>query len=162
MDKNEPQRAELYVRSLAPSGTRETQDAIVDRLRHLERNGLVDEIDLTVWGDAVCLENASSRVGVGAAVAERIQSFHDWCRNTCVSLDPFFTWSSVESTFAGDSHERVIPPQRCLAVYVGDRLRAVYPCAVDGVPRSLEDGLRRLERDERGPATPLSVPEEMG
>lgn len=146
MGNNEPTRVELYVRSLAPSGTRSTQEAIVNRLLDLERNGTLDEIDLTVWGNAVCLDGASARVGVGSRVADKIRDFYGWCEDKRASLDPFFTRSSVDSSITGDSFDRVVPPHRCLAIYVGDELQKLYPCMVDGNVRSLEDGLRMLER----------------
>lgn len=159
MDETQPPRVELYVRSLAPCESRAAQDAIVERLLALERKGVVDEVDLTVWGDAVCLDGASARVGLGEAIADRIRTFHEWCRDTGVSLDPFFTWSSVDASIAGESHERVVPPHRCLAVYAGDTLREVYPCSVGGTPRSLEDGLRALERGAVGRSRATAVPE---
>lgn len=145
MNQNESRRVELYVRSLAPGGTRHRQDAIVERLLALERRDIVDEIDLTVWGKAVCLDGTSAHVGTGARIAERIRAFHRWCEDGPSSLDPFFTWSAVDSSISGESFHRVVPPHRCLAVYVGDRLADLYPRRVDGDVRSLEDGLRSLE-----------------
>lgn len=147
MDDNTQRRVELYVRSLAPCGTRNEQDAIVERLLDLERRDVVADVDLTVWGDAVCMDDASSRVGVGQRVADRIRDFHCWCDDRQVSLDPFFTWSEVESSIAEDSFRRVVPPQRCLAIYVDDRLEDVYPSSVEGDVRSLEEGLASLEDD---------------
>lgn len=162
MNDDTSHRVELYVRSLAPCGVRTKQEAIVERLLDLEREGVLDHVDLTVWGDAVCLDGASAHVGVGSHVAERIRTFHDWCENRRTSLDPFFTWSDVESSITGDSFQRVVPPHRCLAVYVDDRLREVYPCEVDGAVRSLEEGLQSLERRRSRTIDPSVVSEEVG
>jgi len=160
MADNEPKRVELYVRSLAPAGTRETQDAIVEQLHALERTGIVDDVDLTVWGNAVCLDGASVTLGVGSYIADRVRAFHDWCEERRATVDPYFTWSAVDSSLTGESYYRVVPPNRCLAIYVGDRLADVYPRTVDGDPQSLEDGLRALEREEpRLPELTTSVEE---
>lgn len=162
MGENEPRRVELYVRTLAPSGARETQEAIIDRLIDLERAGVVDEIDVTVWGDAVPLSGASVHVGAGAVVADRIRAFHAWCENRRASLEPFFTWSVVDSSLSGEAYRRVVPPHRCLAVYVGDTLREVYPRTIDGEPQSLQDGLRSLEQSGSRRPGPFSTMEEVG
>lgn len=147
MDDSTQRRVELYVRSLAPSGTRNEQDAIVERLLDLERWDVVDDVDLTVWGDAVCLDSASAQAGTGKRVAERIRDFYSWCEDRRASLDPFFAWSNVDSSISGDSFRRVVPPHCCLAIYVDDQLEEVYPSSVEGDVRSLEDGLRSLEED---------------
>lgn len=149
MDNSTSRRVELYVRSLAPCGTRNEQDAIIERLLDLERRDAVDDVDLTVWGSAVCLDAASAQLGAGQRVAERIQEFYCWCEDRRASLEPHFTWSDVESSIAGDSYRRVVPPQRCLAIYEDDALQDVYPSSVEGRPRSVEEGLRVLE--EGGP-----------
>lgn len=145
MDESTPRRVELYVRSLAPCGTSNEQNAIIEQLLDMERRGVVDDVDLTVWGNAVCLDDVSTQVGTGQRVADRIRNFYTWCENQQASLEPFFTWSDVDSSISGDSFRRVVPPQRCLAIYVDDRLEEVYPSRVKGNVRSLEDGLRSLE-----------------
>ena len=147
MDDSTSRRVELYVRSLAPCGTRNEQDAIVERLLDLERRDVVDDVDLMVWGDAVCLDGASVRAGAGQRVAERIQDFFCWAEDREVSLEPFFTWSDVDASMSGESFRRVVPPQRCLATYVDDGLEDVYPSSVEGSLRSLEDGVSSLEAD---------------
>lgn len=145
MDDTTQRRVELYVQSLAPCGTSAEQNEVVERLRDLERRDVVDHVDLTVWGDAVCLDGASATVGTGRHVAERVREFHSWCENGRDSLQPFFTWSTVESSLSGDSYRRVVLPHRCLAVYAGDQLEAVYPRQSEGAVQSLADGLRSLE-----------------
>lgn len=145
-DDTETRRVELYLRSLAPCGGRNEQDAIIRRLLDLERRDVLNDVDLTVWGNAVCLDATSARVGDGVRIAERIQAFHDWCEDRRASLEPFFTWSTVESSIADDSFHRVVPPHRLLAIYVGDQLEEVYPRNVEGKTYSLTEGLRSLEQ----------------
>lgn len=146
MDDTSTRRVELYLRSLAPCGARNEQDAIVQRLLDLERRDVVDDVDLTVWGDAVCLDGTSAGVGAGRRITERIRAFHSWCEDRRASLDPFFTWSTVESSIADDTFRRVVPPHRLLAIYVDDQLEEVYPRRAEGETQSLTDGLQSLER----------------
>lgn len=149
MDDTTRRRAELYVRSLAPCETRNELNAIVERLRDMERRNVLEAVDLTVWGDAVCLAGASAQVGTGKRIADRIREFHSWAEDRQVSLDPFFNWSNVESSMSKESFRRVVPPQRCLAIYDDEgRLEDIYPSRVEGTVRSLQDGLRSLERDD--------------
>lgn len=148
MDDNTSRNVELYVRSLAPCGTRNEQDTIIERLLDLEEEGAVDEVDLTVWGNAVCLDGTSADVGTGKRVAERIQDFHSWSERGEASLEPFFNFSIVDSSIYGDTFRRVIPPHRCLAVYEDDQLQEVYPSTVNGTARTLQEGLQALEGDE--------------
>lgn len=161
-DDVEEQRVELYVRSLAPCGTNDEQNAIVERLLDLERRGVVADVDLVVWGNAVCMDGASAQVGVGARVADRIRSFQRWCADRRASLEPFFTWSVVDASLSDDSFERVVPPHRCLAVYADDRLQTVYPRTVEGTIRSVEAGLRALERRVARDRDPAAAFEEVG
>lgn len=148
MDDSNSRNVELYVRSLAPYGTRNEQDAIVERLLDLERRDVIDDVDLTIWGSEVCLDSASAQVGTGRRVAERIRDFYGWCEDHRASIEPFFDLSTVESSITGDSFHRVVPPHRCLAIYVDDRLEEVYPNTVEGNVRSLEDGLSSLEEND--------------
>ncbi len=107
------------------------------------------------------MDGASAKVGVGARVADRIRSFQCWCSDRRASLEPFFTWSDVEASIPGDAYERVVPPHRCLAVYAGDRLQAVYPRTVEGTTRSVEEGLRALERRGTRDRDSVAVSEEV-
>jgi len=161
MEGTTQRRVELYVRSLAPCGTSTEQNEIVERLRDLERRDVVDDVDLTVWGDAVCLDGASATVGTGTQVADRVREFYSWCADGPASLDPFFTWSTVESSLSGDSFRRVVLPQRCLALYDDGQLQEVYPRQVDGAVESLADGVRSLEPTADGNAGPSLAFEEV-
>lgn len=162
MEDSDPRTAELFVRTLAPSGARETQERVVERLVELERRGAVDEVDLTVWGDAVCMEGASARLGTGSHVAERLRAFRRWCEESGASLAPFFTWSAVDSSITGECYDRVVPPHRCLAVYRNDAVVDVYPSRRGDETWSLEDGLRALERRAKVVDASTTVPEEVG
>lgn len=139
-------RAELYVRSLAPVGTRDRQGAVVDRLRSLRRSGVLEDVDLTVWGDSVCLEGPNARIGSGRHIADRITAFRRWAEESDAEIEPFFEDTEVDSSMTGECFRRVVPPTMCLAVYADGELADVYPSVVDGDVRSVEDGLAELDR----------------
>lgn len=154
MDATDRQSVELFVRTLAPSGATGAQEEIVDRLIGLEREGVVESVDLTVWGSALRVDGSCARFGNGREVAERVRSFRRWARERDVSLEPHLTTSAVDSAFTGESFERVVLPHRCLAVYEGDGLLAVYPHRNGDVTRTLADGIRALERRATDRAVP--------
>lgn len=161
MEDSDPRTVELFVRTLAPSSARESQDDVVERLVELERREAVDDVDLTVWGDAVCMDGACARLGTGSHVTDRLRAFRRWCEECGASLDPFFTWSAVDSSITGECYERVVPPHRCLAVYRNDAVVDVYPSRIGDQTRSLEDGLRALERRANDANASTAVPEEV-
>lgn len=138
----------MYVRSLAPVGCRDRQDAVVDQLRDLRRRGRIDDVDLTVWGDSVCLEGPNARVGAGRQIVDRIITFRRWCEDADVSIDPFFEDATVDSSVTDECFRRIVPPMMCLAIYAGEELAAIYPCVEDGETLSVEEGLTALERPE--------------
>lgn len=152
MTDSEPRLVELFVRSLTPPGARAAQNDIVDRMVALREADVVEEVDLTVWGNGVPLSGTCARVGVGSHVANAIRAFRRWCEERDASLEPFFTWSAVDSSITGESYDRVVPPHRCLAVWDDDGVAAVYPCRIGDETRSIEDGLRALERLRSAPS----------
>lgn len=151
MHDSDPTRAELYVRSLAPVGSRDRQAAAVDRLQGLRASGVLEDVDLTVWGDSICLEGPNARIGSGRRIADRVRQFREWAAEGDAEIDPFFEDAVVDSSMTGECFRRVVPPTMCLAVYAEERLTGVYPCVVDGEVRDVEDGLAVLDRPAAEP-----------
>ncbi len=119
---------------------------MVDRLQSLRRNGALEDVDLTVWGDSVCMEGPNARIGSGRRIADRIAAFRQWAEESEAEIDPFFEDTEVDSSMTGECFRRVVPPTVCLAVYADGELVDVYPSMVDGEVRSVEDGLTELDR----------------
>lgn len=138
--------AEVFVHSLAPVGSKRQQDALVERLSGLADEGVVDGVDLLVWGDSICTGSVLANVGSGERIVSTIGEFYALAAKRGISISPFFRITKVTSSFADESFRRIVPPCRCLALYAEQKLVAVFPCVVDGVAYTPEDAISVLER----------------
>jgi|AntRauTorcE11898_2_1112593.scaffolds.fasta_scaffold34837_1 hypothetical protein len=130
---------ELFVRSLAPNGAHERQQAIVDRLEQLEEDNRIDEVRSTVWGDRICPETAT-RLQDGRSLLQDIARLQTWAQAHDASLEPFFKERTVQSP-CEDPYTVIVPPVLCLAVSRDDELWGVFPCTKEGDTLSAMDGL---------------------
>ncbi|MDS0276789.1 hypothetical protein NDI85_03215 [Halomicroarcula sp. S1AR25-4] len=138
--------AEVFVHSLAPVGSKQQQDALVERLSGLVEEGLLEELDLLVWGDSICTGSLLASIGSGKRIVSTIGEFYALAAKRGISISPFFRISKVTSSFADESFRRIVPPCRCLALYAERELVAVFPCLIDGVAYTPEDAVAALER----------------
>lgn len=147
-------RVELFVRSLAPSGAHERQQAVVSRLERLVSDGRIDTVSTTVWGRRICPEMAAD-LTVGRSILDRVDRLRTWARRHDASLEPSFD-EHVERSMLDGTHTVVVLPVLCLAVFEGDDLRGVFPCVKDGTPCTVEDGLDLLEDPNHAARAPFS------
>lgn len=129
-DRTEPDRVEVYVRSLSPEGTPQ-QQAIFDRLDALSAEGVIDYWTVHVVGKEVCPETATS-TEPGQLICERIEQFKDWADDEDVSFGPFFERRRVSSELTDESYETMVLPSLTLAEFDSDdTLQFVTPCFRD-------------------------------
>ncbi|WP_254280385.1 HTH domain-containing protein [Haloarcula marina] len=140
-----PLRAEMFVHSLAPVGSKQQQDELAERLRGLVDDDVLTDLDLFVWGDSICTGSALAEIGTGKHVVSAIGDFYALAATRDVSIAPFFRISKVTSSITDESFRRIVPPCRCLALYAEDELVSVFPCLVDGESFTPEDALDWLE-----------------
>ena len=146
-------RLELYVRSLAPTGGREAQEAAIERLDRLERTGTVDAARVHVWGREIAPDSAAAGTESGRRVLDRIEAFETWARRADVSLASFFRTREVHSEITGRDYRTIVLPGMALAEYRDDTLAYVTPCSDDGQMTTVTDRLETLElagRSESG------------
>jgi hypothetical protein len=137
--------AELFVRSLAPRGAHDCQQAVIDRLDRLQQNGQIESVTCTVWGDRICPETAS-RVTDGQKALRDIARLRRWTSKHSVSLTPFFEEREVEP-IEEEPYTVIVPPILCLAISRDDELWGVFPCDKDGESLSAMDGLDALAEE---------------
>lgn len=141
----EPIEAELFVRSLAPFGTHETQDRLVDHLDSLREADILDSFSVRVWGDAVRTEGLAPTAGDAATVVDRIVEFFSRAAEADWSVSRYFRVRTDSSLVDDRSQERIVPPERCLSLRRGGDLQAVFPCDVDDEHITPADALAYLE-----------------
>jgi hypothetical protein len=153
---------ELYVRSLAPGGAIDYQEEVLRRADHLEAEGTVDEVAVTVWGSRVCPDSRAARTATGRFVFDRLAAFGRWADRNGVDLD--LDREPVRSSVTGETRETVVLPVVALAEFRPGGLTFVAPCVDDGVPYAVVDHMDGLEegRPPRWEAVPPDAPGEPG
>jgi hypothetical protein len=146
--------AELWVRSLGQPEAVDQQAELVDRLARLESAGVLDGVDVDVWGDRLILSAATVRTAPGRRFLTRYQRFQDWADRAGATLEPFFETTGTVSSFTGAEHTRLVFPVHTLSEFDGDEVVHVAPAVVDGEVRTVEDRLAVLEETaDDGPVT---------
>jgi hypothetical protein len=143
----EPLTVELYVRSLCGEAAKEPQEAVIERLSRLERDGVVDEYTVRVWGRRICPDTAAADTDAGRFVLDRIEAFEDWAAEAGASVRSFFDTAEVDSSITGESYEAITVPTLTLAEFRGEELQWVSPCADGGTVYTVADRLDALEAD---------------
>ena len=137
-------RATVFVHSLAPVSSKESQDRLVDDLETLDERGELTDVDLLVWGDSICVGSPLASVGAGQRILDAIGAFYDLAADSDISIAPFFRVSNVATEYSEESFRRIVPPCRAVALYDAEELVAVFPCLVDGTAHTPDDLLAYL------------------
>ncbi|EMA44778.1 hypothetical protein C449_08974 [Halococcus saccharolyticus DSM 5350] len=141
--------AELFVRSLAPTGAHPQQERVLDRIEALQQEGQIASASVTVWGNGIAPESATARTETGQVILETVAEFTRWASRNDRSFPSAFDERERTSMIDGD-HRTMIPfPTMCLAIRDGDELQCVAPCSGDGLTHSVHDCLNELGVDEQ-------------
>lgn len=158
-------RAVLRLRTLGPSGLNPPQTEVVDRLRTLVEADPIADLDVDVWGSGMGDTRTGDRDPLD--VRESVAEFERWADQEGCSLRPAFERRFADSADDEEGRSgRIVTPLITLAVYEGERLRAVHPHVNGGEVRTIHDGVGALEsmlrdvdrsNEERGEnlATPI-------
>ncbi|WP_254538883.1 HTH domain-containing protein [Halomarina litorea] len=138
-------RIELFTRA-STTETRRQQSAVVERLRLLEDEGVIDGFVHRVWNAELCPRSAADRTPWCDVAMRKYAEFAAWCERRERTLRPFFDERSVHSTITGERAEVVVFPVTCVAVYDGDELLDVAPSRNAKRVYTVEACLAALER----------------
>ncbi|WP_380675446.1 HTH domain-containing protein [Salinigranum sp. GCM10025319] len=134
-------------------GANDQQNAVVDRLRELDDDDVIEGYDVRVWNSRVRLTGTET-----PAEVEQYRAFESWADAANVDIDPFFTVRERDSFVDGTARELILPVM-CLAVHGDDGLEAVAPCARGDETYTVRDCLAELETPD-APARRVTVPAE--
>lgn len=101
----------------------EPVDAKVETLRRCEEDGTVGDLAVRSWPAEVAVD----RDGPYAEVVDRYDEFVDWADDNGVSVEPAFRLRTATSLVEDGSRRVLVTPVLSLALYLEDRLLAVYP-----------------------------------
>jgi hypothetical protein len=117
-------RVELYLRG-DTYGTYDRQQAILERVRDLESDGVVDETSVDPSWQRIRTPEQDSRDGALATYEE----FREWAERNGYRLEPAFERRHRGFVGSDTVREVVVFPLASLAVYEDDELRSVFPCS---------------------------------
>lgn len=144
MNDGQPEiRLELYVRSLVPRGGCEHQEAVIDRLRGLADDGVVDHFEVTVWGRGI--GPAATATDTGRELQDLVEAFSEWASDHGMTLRPRFEPRPVRSRLTGEEYDAVYFPAMALAAFRGEDLSFVAPCADGTTTYTVRDVLEAFE-----------------
>jgi len=142
MERSDPVRVVVWMRDAPPPD--DPRSGVLDRLRELETDGVVDDVSVRVWGRYVD-PPADEPPGEEGTLQTRIAEFEAWADREGHSLEPAFGRCERTTMVSTERREVIRLPLQCLAVYAGDRLVGVFPCSTGGGTETVADCLRRLE-----------------
>lgn len=126
--------AELWIRSFAPVGGDERQEAAVERLQDLEEEGRLADLTVRMWGKKMRRSSAAAYTEEGRVVFDRVEEFREWAAGEGRSLEPFFEERTERCEFTDEEDGVVVLPSVALAEYRDDDLVHLAP-HVDGDER---------------------------
>lgn len=153
-------RVELFVRSLAPNGTRASQESVVERLQRLAAAGAV-ELSVHVTGGRVCPNTAVASTETGQFLLDSIDSFEMWADEHGRTLEPCFEYHVDETAIDGSDCSGIEFPALAMAEYDAAGLRFVAPSGDGTSTTTVRDRLDSIERavgtdDGTAPAASVS------
>lgn len=138
-------RVTVYVRStLPPLGAKSRQERVLDRLDALADRGVVDEVELLVTGDRLCLCDTCTDVAGGSELLDRIERLREWRGPADATATPYFERRTVLSNIADESAHAIVPPRVAVALSIDDSLAGVFPCRIGAEHYAVEDFLDAL------------------
>lgn len=126
-------RVEVFVRSLAPPvGACQQQDSVLEQLQSFERQGLIDGVDISVWGKSICTDSTAAQTEPGRRFLDHLEEFSTWEARTESAVTMPFEEKTVSSSITNEQYTKIVLPRVCLTVYSGEQLELVLPCEING------------------------------
>lgn len=132
--------AELWVRRDV-SAAYDSQRSVLARVDELAATDTLAAVDVADCSKSAAAREPASRSAALAA----FETFEDWAERTGVDLGPAFDRRSRSSLLSGYSHEVVVFPVLCLALYEANNLQGVFPCVHGQDVYTVQDCLDALE-----------------
>ena len=138
-------RAEIVVRSLAPHGINERQRAIIERVESFEEPGVLEAVEIEVWGQEIRADPDER-----TAAHARYDALEAWAESREYTLAPGFARRQRASIAETGLEEVISFPLICLVLYAvdegsnDDAVRAVFPCSDEEQTYTIVDGIEAL------------------
>lgn len=119
-------RLELYVRSLAPTDARESQERVVERIQRLAEHDRIAGFEVVLCGDCVCPTAATADTEPGSRLLSRYDTFESWADEHDSELVGF-EHKDVRSLLTDSNVTGIVYPRMTLAEFRNGALTYVAP-----------------------------------
>lgn len=136
-------RAELYFRG-DTYGTFDAQQDVLNRFRRLETESVLAKANVAGEWQRIRTLDEDKRNGA----IETYREFAEWAERNDHSLSPAFERRTRSYLGLDQVDDVVVFPAVSLAIYEGEDLQAVFPCAHDEETYSVPDCLDAFERGD--------------
>lgn len=138
---------DVYLRSLSPPlGAHTAQQSCLETLSGLDEEGKLTSLQVSVWGDRICLCESCTSTRTARAMLDVVQSVEEWASHAARDVEVPLDRRDIRSTYTGDDREVLSLPQILLAVYADTSLIAIFPHTAPGATHSVSDGVRAVTR----------------
>lgn len=146
-------RIDVYLRSmLPPPGAKDAQLDVLDRLSSVGETSPFEGVDVTVWGERICLCDRCRDTETGRRIVDDVRRFRRWGVEYDASTERFFERTQQRSSLVGSAHEGISPPRVTAALRVDESLQGVFPASFADECYSVHDFsdvVDRLLADDR-------------
>jgi hypothetical protein len=118
---------DLYLCAEPQFGVETQKEAVIDRLTALEREDLIDEFGVYIWGREIRPDGPLEGTDYHRLVLDSVREFEEWLRRHGASADHLFKRRGVDSEIIDETYTVISLPTMCLAVYDDGDLSGVYP-----------------------------------
>lgn len=129
---------------------------VVDVLRTYADEGLVDDLTVDMWPEAVSLSERAEP----HSLLEDVRRYREWAETDGVTLEPGFQRRERQTPVSDDSDPILVLPTVCLVVRVEGDIVAIAPHQTDRSTYTVADALADIEAQPRFPDSldPSSFP----
>lgn len=135
--------AELFVRSLVPTGASPEQERVVERIADLQREGRLVDSTVTVWGGGIAPASMVAETEPGRTILETVGEFTRWASRHDLRFPSAFEERECAS-MVDDDRAVIAFPLMCLAIRDRGDLRCVAPWSNDAFTHTIHDCLDEL------------------
>lgn len=143
---------ETYAR---PALLLEPVDAKIETLQALQEEEVVSDLAMHTWPSEVAVGDR----GLYDEVEDTFRAFERWADANGVSVRPPFSIRTRDSAFTDETRTVLVTPVMSLAIYLDDRLAAVFPHSDGEVHHPVSEAIAALKVGEPPIRRPVATPD---
>ncbi len=125
------QEVRVFVRSVSPRpGLHMHRKGLMEGIKTATTNDWIDDYELTVLGDDICLCDACESTRSANKLVETVETLRKWRTGGMKACG--FTDRTVINSITNESYKTVTPPDIAVAVFSDELVTGVFPCRAEG------------------------------